>query len=72
MDQNLFGMTKSLLIALLLTGLASTLSANPIPQFKFRAVEIDNIEIGYGLQLTDLNGDLSDERQTRLFEQWGR
>ena len=38
-------------------GIASTsLSAEP-PEFKWREVEIDEIEIGYGLQLADVNGD---------------
>ena len=29
----------------------------PPPDFKWREVEIDRIEIGYGIQLTDLDGD---------------
>ena len=31
------------------------LTAEP-PAFKWKEVEIDRIEIGYGLQLTDVNG----------------
>jgi hypothetical protein len=42
---------------ILLVCVVSTLRAEPIPEFKWRAVEIDKIEIGYGLQLTDVNGD---------------
>ena len=33
------------------------LRADSIPQFKWRAVEIDKIDIGYGLQMADVNGD---------------
>ncbi len=39
------------------TVLASSLSAETIPEFRWRAVEIDKIEIGYGLQMADVNGD---------------
>ena len=31
--------------------------ADSVPEFKWRAEEIDAIQIGYGLQLTDVNGD---------------
>ena len=32
-------------------------SAQQIPESKWHPVEIDQIQIGYGLQLTDVNGD---------------
>lgn len=50
-------MLKTLLIALLLACATSTFAAEPIPEFRFRAVEIDKIEIGYGLQMADVDGD---------------
>ncbi len=33
------------------------IATESIPEFKWRAEEIDTIEIGYGLQLADVNGD---------------
>lgn len=33
------------------------IAADPIPQDKWNRVEIDQIEIGYGLQIADVNGD---------------
>ena len=33
------------------------LFAQPIPEFKWRAEQIDTIEIGYGIALDDVNGD---------------
>jgi FG-GAP-like repeat len=49
---------SSLLLSLmiLLTELHAV-RADEVPEFKWRAVEIDQIEIGYGLQLTDVDGD---------------
>ena len=45
-------------LAFLLAALGVTVaSAEPVPEFKWRAVEIDKIEIGYGLQMADVNGD---------------
>ena len=32
-------------------------SAEEIPESKWRPVEVDQIQIGYGLQLSDVNGD---------------
>lgn len=32
-------------------------ATDPIPEFKWKAVEIAKIEIGYGVQLADVNGD---------------
>ncbi|MCA8989219.1 MAG: VCBS repeat-containing protein [Planctomycetaceae bacterium] len=43
-----------LLFLILLTG---NVQAESIPQFAWKAVTIDTISIGYGLQLTDVNGD---------------
>ncbi len=40
-----------------LASLVSTDATESIPEFKWRAEEIDTIEIGYGLQLADVNGD---------------
>ena len=34
-----------------------SLAAETIPQDKWKPVDIDSIEIGYGLQITDVNGD---------------
>ena len=70
-------MKKSLLTLLTVTFLtarsSSLLSAEP-PEFKWRAVEIDQIEIGYGLQMTDVNGDgktdivLADKKTFQWYE----
>ena len=49
-------MKKLLTLAFSLTLIPALLSAEP-PEFKWREVEIDKIEIGYGLQLTDVDGD---------------
>jgi hypothetical protein len=38
-------------------GSLNGVSAEKIPEFKWRAVEIDDIQIGYGLQMADVNGD---------------
>ena len=48
---------KTQVTFILVVGLVNTLRAEPIPEFKWRAVEIDKIEIGYGLQMADVNGD---------------
>lgn len=50
-------MLKASLTLLLFVKLATSVSADPVPEFKWRAVEIDAIEIGYGLQMADVNGD---------------
>jgi hypothetical protein len=70
-------MKKSLLTLLTVTFLtarsSSLLSAEP-PEFKWLAVEIDQIEIGYGLQMTDVNGDgktdivLADKKTFQWYE----
>ena len=71
-------MLKPLLTCLLAIILANTVSAGPIPEFKWRAVEIDKIQIGDGLQLADVNGDgktdivLADKNTIQWYEnpQW--
>jgi len=50
-------MLRALLTTLLLVSFVSKICAEPIPESKWRAVEIDKIEIGYGLQMADVNGD---------------
>jgi hypothetical protein len=50
-------MRKHLLILLLITCCVSPVLADPIPEFRWRAVEVDKITIGYGVQLTDVDGD---------------
>ncbi len=46
----------SLTFAVLLI-LSPIASAQEVPEFKWRPVEIDTIKIGYGLQMADVNGD---------------
>lgn len=41
----------------ILLALSTTVSADPIPEFSWNATQIDEIQIGYGIQLTDVNGD---------------
>jgi len=49
-------------------------STESIPEFKWRVEEIGRIEIGYGLQLTDVNGDgktdivLADKKTVQWYE----
>ena len=65
---------KKLLTVLVLLGVVSVLRADPVPEFKWRSVEIDRIEIGYGLQLADVNGDgktdivLADKKTIQWYE----
>lgn len=47
---------KRALLSIFALGLPSSLLAE-VPEFTWREVEIDQIEIGYGLQLTDVDGD---------------
>lgn len=48
--------------------------ADDVPEFKWEAVEIDKIEIGYGLQMADVNGDkkidivLADKKTVQWYE----
>jgi hypothetical protein len=50
-------MWKASLILLVGVGSTQSVSAEAIPESKWRPVEIDQIQIGYGLQMTDVNGD---------------
>ncbi|MBI1315117.1 hypothetical protein GC176_27820 [bacterium] len=50
-------MNKTLLTLLLTATLVTSVRADEPPEFKWKAVEIDQIEIGYGLQMADVNGD---------------
>ena len=50
-------MWKTLLACAVIVNLSMSVFADPIPEFQWRAVEIDRIEIGYGLQMADVNGD---------------
>jgi len=49
----------SLLLMSLLT--ISSARANDVPEFQWRKVEIDTIEIGYGIQIADVDGDGRDD-----------
>ena len=48
--------------------------ADDIPEFQWRSVEIDKIDVGYGLQLADVNGDgktdivLADKKTIQWYE----
>ena len=48
---------RSTLLLLWLAVIAVTGTAQEVPEFKWRAVQIDTIQIGYGLQMADVNGD---------------
>ena len=67
-------MMKTAITFVLFACLATTLRAESIPEFKWRAVEIDKIEIGYGLQMADVNGDgktdivLADQKAIQWYE----
>ena len=50
-------MWNASIISLFVVTLVTSVSAESVPEFKWRAVEIDAIEIGYGLQMADVNGD---------------
>lgn len=50
-------MWKTSLAPILVVGLVTSVCAEPVPEFKWRAVQIDTIQIGYGLQMADVNGD---------------
>ena len=59
---------------LLLVGLAGFTRAEPPPEFAWNAVEIDQIQVGYGIQLADVNGDgktdivLADKKTFQWYE----
>ncbi|MCH2180425.1 MAG: VCBS repeat-containing protein [Mariniblastus sp.] len=65
---------SSFCFVLLLSGIVS---ADDPPEFQWRSVEIDKIEIGYGLQLADVNGDgktdiiLADKKTFQWYENPG-
>jgi hypothetical protein len=67
-------MRKSILMCLIAIGSSVSASAKDIPQSKWRAVEIDKIEVGYGLQMADVNGDgktdivLADKKTIQWYE----
>ena len=50
-------MSKTILSLFLVTIAATCVRAGEVPEFKWREVEIDRIDIGYGLQMADVNGD---------------
>ena len=50
-------MLKYLASTFLTVVMALSVSADTIPEFKWRSVEIDEIEIGYGVKLADVDGD---------------
>jgi len=49
-------MKRNILVITMLFGLGHSFSA-AVPEYQWREVEIDQIEIGYGLQITDVDGD---------------
>ncbi|MDP7017913.1 MAG: VCBS repeat-containing protein [Pirellulaceae bacterium] len=67
-------MWKTLIASLLAFCLLTASAAAAPPEFKWRAVEIDKIEIGYGLQMADVNGDgktdivLADKKTIQWYE----
>lgn len=67
-------MMRTLLTIVLLVFFVTSIRAEPIPKFKWRAVEIDKIDIGYGLQMADVNGDgktdivLADKKTIQWYE----
>ena len=48
---------KKYFLTILSLGIMPCIQSAEPPEFKWREVEIDKIEIGYGLQLTDVDGD---------------
>ncbi|NQV23666.1 MAG: VCBS repeat-containing protein, partial [Rhodopirellula sp.] len=64
----------TLLVFVSLVASAVADSKSEIPAGKWRAVEIDKIDIGYGVQLTDVNGDgktdivLADQKTFQWYE----
>ena len=67
-------MWKAPLTALFVVSFSASVSADPIPEFKWREVEIDTIQIGYGLQMADVNGNgktdivLADKKTIQWYE----
>lgn len=67
-------MWKTLFTCLFALQLTTVVVGDSIPKSKWRAVEIDKIEIGYGLQMADVNGDgktdivLADKKTIQWYE----
>ncbi len=67
-------MCKELFALLTAASLFQSVSAREIPESKWRPVEIDQIQIGYGLQMADVDGDnktdivLSDKKTVQWYE----
>ena len=71
-------MSRTLMAGLVVVTSVVAVGAEPpgrvVPEFKWRAVEIDAIEIGHGIQLADVNGDrktdivLADKRTFQWYE----
>ena len=57
LTQNPIFDSMRILLSLLFSPGITVLLAAEAPEFQWREVEIDKIEIGYGLQLTDVDGD---------------
>ena len=70
----MFKASFSLLVFVSLVASVVADSKSDIPAGKWRAVEIDKISIGYGVQLTDVNGDgkqdivLEDQKTFQWYE----
>lgn len=68
---------KKIFLSILTLGLAGALQSADPPEFTWSEVEVDTIEIGYGLQLTDVNGDgktdivLADKKTIQWYENPG-
>ncbi|MCA9177913.1 MAG: VCBS repeat-containing protein [Planctomycetales bacterium] len=66
--------TSRLFVLAVVAVLAGSSNAAEPPEFKWRAVEIDKIDIGYGLQMADVNGDgktdivLCDQKTVQWYE----
>lgn len=64
---------KPQIAVVVVAAIINTLGAAP-PEFKWKAVEIDRIMIGYGLQMADVNGDgktdivLADKKTIQWYE----
>lgn len=50
-------MTKAHLSVVIAISFCGITRADSVPEFKWRAEQIDKIDIGYGLQMADVNGD---------------
>lgn len=67
-------MQKTVFTFLIVTCLGPQIFAQDVPQSKWRAVEIDKIKVGYGLKITDVNGDgkvdivLADKKTVQWYE----